>query len=172
MLLHICCGPCATAIIKKLQEDGYEVIGYYDNPNIHPSFEYKKRLLEAKKLANDTEIRLIVEEYNPIEYFKAIRGSEESQKERCVSCWSLRLEKAAKKAKELGLDIFGTTLRISPYQNQEALLALAKKIAKKEGIFFYETDLLGCFGESVTLSKKRGMYRQKYCGCIFSKEYR
>lgn len=169
ILLHICCGPCATASIEKLKKEGYEVVGFYYNPNIHPSCEYKKRLSEAKKLAEKTNIQLIVPEYNPDEYFKAVKGAENDMEKRCPKCWELRLAATAKKAKEFEICYFGTTLRISPYQNQEKLLGIGKEIAKKHSIKFYETDLVCEFHHSVELSKSLELYRQKYCGCIFSK---
>lgn len=172
ILLHICCGPCATATIRRLQADNYEVFGYYYNPNIHPDFEYRKRLMEAKKLADNLKIELIEEKYNPKEYFEAIRGNEVNQKERCPKCWKLRIEKTAKKAEELGIKSIATTLRISPYQNQEKLLEIGNSIAKKYNLNFYNKELVCCFNESINLSKEQGMYRQKYCGCVFSRDYR
>lgn len=172
ILLHICCGPCGTASVKKLQDEGYDVVGFYYNPNIHPKEEYQKRLAEARKLADEAGITLAIPAYEPKEYFEAIKGTEENQKKRCPKCWELRLAKTAQKATELGIKEFGTTLRISPYQDQEDLLTVAKKIAKKEGLKFYEDDLVCCFRDSVSMSKEQGMYRQKYCGCIFSKEYK
>lgn len=172
ILFHICCGPCATASIKKLQEDDYEVVGYYYNPNIHPNYEYKKRLKEARRLARRLDIKLIVDEYEPSDYFNSIKGVELDQRKRCPKCWELRLAKTAQKAKELGVNIIGSTLRISPYQNQDELLRIGRDVAKKYNLSFYEKDLANCFNESVSMSKEQGMYRQKYCGCIFSKEYR
>lgn len=172
ILFHICCGPCATASVKKIKENGFEVVGYYYNPNIHPDFEYRKRLKEAQKLAVDYNFRLEVADYEPKEYFDAIKGNEENMEKRCISCWKLRIEKTAKRAKELGIETIGTTLRISPYQNQEELLKIGSKIAKKNGLEFYQDDLVSCFSESVSISKEKSMYRQKYCGCIFSRDYR
>lgn len=171
ILFHICCGPCATASIKKLQDEGYKVTGYYYNPNIHPNSEYKKRLEEAMKLSKTLSSELIINEYQPKEYFKIIKGLERDKKERCLKCWELRLKRTAQKAKELNINIIGTTLRISPYQDQERLLNLGQVIAKDNNLSFYDDDLEFCFKESVEISKDQGMYRQKYCGCVFSKEY-
>jgi len=172
ILFHICCGPCATASIKKIQQDNYDVTGFYYNPNIYPEDEYNKRLAEAHKLAVSLKIDLIVPKYQPQEYFDAILGSEDNQKDRCPKCWELRLNRTAKKARELGIREIGTTLRISPYQNQALLLKIGKKIAEKNNLKFYTNELVSCFSESVILSKEQGMYRQKYCGCIYSREYR
>jgi epoxyqueuosine reductase len=171
ILFHICCGPCATASLERLQKEGYQVVGFYYNPNIHPEDEYKKRLLEAKRLAKELGIKLIVPKYDQKEYFEAIGKNRSDKSQRCPKCWELRLSKTAQKARELGIKNFGTTLRISPYQNQKDLLLAAKEIAQKEGLRFYEPELTSCFQESIELSKAKDMYRQKYCGCIFSKDY-
>lgn len=147
-------------------------MGYYYNPNIHPKDEYKKRLAEATKLAGRADFELIVPEYDEGEYFEAIKGLEGSKEERCPKCWELRLTKAAQKAVELGINCLGTTLRISPYQNQDELMRLGQKIATDFGLTFYVEDLVVCYRDSITLSKEQDMYRQKYCGCIYSKDYR
>jgi epoxyqueuosine reductase len=171
ILLHICCGPCATATVKKLKEEGFLVTGFFYNPNIHPNWEYKKRLKEAKKLALNNDIKLIIAEYQPVEYFNAICGFEEKKSNRCLKCWELRIEATAKKAVELGIGNIATTLRISPYQDQPKLLKLLEKITKEYGIDFYQNELTECFRDSIKISKEQDMYRQKYCGCIFSKSY-
>lgn len=170
IFFHICCGPCATATISKLQAEGFEVVGYYYNPNIHPKPEYQKRLSEAKKLAKNLNFKLIVPEYNPSEYFEAIKGYEKDKNRRCPECWNLRLEKTAQEASKMNFKVFGTTLRISPYQDQQKLLEIGKRIALKYKLDFYEDDLVCLFSESVNKSKDLKMYRQKYCGCIFSKD--
>jgi epoxyqueuosine reductase len=172
ILLHVCCGPCGTASVKRLQEEGYQVVGYYYNPNIHPEDEYERRLKEAKKLAKTSKISLIIDDYEPQDYFEVVKGKEDNPKERCLECWSLRLQKTAEKAKELNIKMIGSTLRISPYQNQIELLKIGQEIAKAHGLDFYDKDLVSCFQESVQISKSQEMYRQKYCGCIFSKKYR
>lgn len=172
ILFHICCGPCATASVRKLQKEGYRVTGFYYNPNINPEDEYEKRLLEAKKLANNLEFELIVPKYLPDQYHQAVKGDEGNMATRCPKCWELRIERTAVEAKKRNIPCFGTTLRISPYQNQEKLLEIGKRIAKKYGLEFYENELVPCFHDSVTLSKEQGMYRQKYCGCIYSKSYK
>lgn len=183
ILFHICCGPCGTASVQKLQKEGYKVVGFYYNPNIYPEGEYKKRLSEAKKLAKKLSIKLIVPKYNQDEYFNTIgigksakrlnlsKGSTfliPDKKVRCSKCWELRLEKTAKEAEKLGTETIGTTLRISPYQNQEKLLEIGRKIAKKYNLKFYEDDLVCEYRNSIEMSKEKKMYRQKYCGCKYS----
>lgn len=171
ILFHVCCGPCGTASLKKLSEEGYVVTGYYYNPNIQPNYEYKKRLKEARGLFKKMALPLVIERYQPAEYFKAVKGSENNKEERCINCWRLRLEKTAQKANDLGIKNFGTTLRISPYQNQKELKKIALEVAAKYNLKFYLPELVDCFQESIELSKEANMYRQKYCGCIFSKSY-
>jgi hypothetical protein len=187
ILFHVCCGPCGTASIKRLQGEGYLVTAFYYNPNIHPKEEYKKRLAEAKKLATGLGIKIIVPKYNPSEYFKAIgvdegnfldliykKGSRTKFPppiKRCPHCWRMRLEVTAQKAKELNIKIIGSTLRISPYQDQRELLSIGKKVAARHGVEFYSEDLTSIYTDSIIISKEKGMYRQKYCGCLFSKEY-
>lgn len=168
ILFHICCGPCATASVQKLKADGYEVTGFYYNPNIYPESEYAKRLQEARRLAELDEMQFIVPAYNPREYDAVVKGVEEDQEERCRRCWELRLRETAKVAAGRGLKNIGTSLRISPYQNQVELLALAKKISGERGLNFYALELTPYYPESVKLSKDLGMYRQRYCGCRFS----
>lgn len=172
ILLHICCGPCGTASVKRLQDEGYQVFGFYYNPNIQPKEEYERRLKEAKRLARASKIPLIVDDYKPSEYFEVIKGKEDNPQKRCPKCWALRLQKTAERAKELNIKMIGSTLRISPYQDQVELLKIGEKIANVHGLDFYDKDLSSCFQESVQISKSQEMYRQKYCGCVFSKEYR
>jgi predicted adenine nucleotide alpha hydrolase (AANH) superfamily ATPase len=169
ILFHICCGPCATASVTKLQEEGYETLGFYFNPNIYPKSEYEKRLKEAKKFADEEDFQFIIPNYDPKLYAEAVRGHEDNQEERCRRCWRLRLNEAAKMAKELGFKEFGSSLRISPYQNQTELLALAKEIAVDYGLKFYDLELTPLYQDSVKMSKERKMYRQRYCGCRYSR---
>lgn len=169
ILFHICCGPCATASVQKLQSERYEVTGFYYNPNIYPKTEYKKRLKEARKLAEIDNLQFIVPKYLPLDYRRAIKGREAKGEGRCRRCWEIRLQQTAELAKELGFQTFGTSLRISPYQNQTELLSLAEEIAARYGLRFYDAELTSLYRDSVVMSKELGMYRQKYCGCRYSR---
>lgn len=171
ILFHICCGPCSTASIEQLSKEGFLPLGFYYNPNIYPKSEYAKRLKEAQKFAQDKNIQFIVPKYITSEYDVAVKGVEGNKSKRCLECWRLRLEETAKLAKELGLEDFGTSLRISPYQNQAELLALAEGLASKYDLKFYDLDMVPLYRDSVRISKDLGMYRQKYCGCKYSKDY-
>ncbi len=172
ILLHICCGPCATGGVEKINTQIYELIGFYYNPNIHPQEEYTKRLQETVDFFKSNNLKLIIPEYDPQQYFKKIAGDENNKDKRCLKCWQLRLETTAQKATELGINTIGTTLRISPYQNQTKLLKISQEIAGRYNLNFYSDDLSAYYRYSVETSKRLGMYRQKYCGCTFSKDYK
>jgi predicted adenine nucleotide alpha hydrolase (AANH) superfamily ATPase len=168
LLLHICCGPCALAPIKALIEKKFEkIVGYYYNPNIHPPSEYKRR----RDVVRDTEKKLGIEviypPYRMEEYFRKVLSKEDSP-ERCRNCWELRLSVTADYAKENGFDTFTTTLLISPYQNHELLKEIGENIARENGVKFYYQDFRKVFRESQEEAKKNELYRQKYCGCVFS----
>ncbi len=172
ILFHQCCGPCGTASFEQLEKDGYEITSLYYNPNIHPRAEYLKRRTEAERLCQEKGIALLVPPYNPKEYDEAVLGKEADPQKRCRSCWQLRMREAARFAAENGFAEFGTTLRISPYQDQAELLRLGEEIGDEFGLKFYDFDLVTLYPESVRLSKEREMYRQKYCGCKYSQQYR
>ncbi|RLG58102.1 MAG: recombinase [Candidatus Hydrothermarchaeota archaeon] len=172
LMLHACCAPCATHVVKVLREK-YEVIVYFYNPNIHPEEEYHLRMKNMIKLAELYDFPLIIGDYDVELWFERIKGFEKEKEggERCKLCFELRLEKTAKLAKELGMPIFATTLTISPHKNAEVINSIGKKIAKKYNIKFFEADFKkkNGFKKSVEESKRLNLYRQNYCGCIFSK---
>ncbi len=179
ILLHICCSNCALYPIKMFKEDGHDLTGFWFNPNIHPHDEYISRLDSLKKLAGQwhTDIHYI-EEYTPEDYFNklGITAPDDSDisdippfPERCASCYMLRLERTAKHAAENGFDAFSTTLLISPYQDFEKLTAAGKELANKYNVEFHLKDFRPFFRDAMNLSKELGLYRQKYCGCIYSK---
>jgi len=168
LLLHICCGPCALYPIKKLLGTKFkEVTGFYYNPNIHPPSEYKKRKDALHDVEKELGLKVIYPPYEIEEYFKKI-VSKENTFERCRLCWELRLLGAARFAKENDFDSFTTTLLISPYQNHELVKEIGEDIAHKIRIEFYYEDFRKGFRASQEEAKKHDMYRQKYCGCVFS----
>ena len=166
ILLHTCCGPCAICTVKRLRDHGFEVTAFWYNPNVHPFTEYRSRLEAMRTLARAIELPLIVAEgYDMIDYFRAVVGHEG---DRCRDCFRLRLKKAAAVAKEKGLDAFTTTLLISPYQKHELLREVGEEVARELGIDFYYGDFRPEFHESHHLSRELDLYRQKYCGCVYS----
>lgn len=170
VLLHTCCAPCSVKCIDELQKSGEEPTIFWFNPNIHPYTEYKARkntLIEYSKTKN---LQIIIEEnYGLREFIKSVYPDFNS---RYKYCYSVRLEKTAQKAKELGFDYFSTTLLISPYQNHEMICEVAESVAKKYGVKFLYKDFRPFFREGQKIARELGMYMQKYCGCIFSEEER
>lgn len=172
LLLHSCCGPCSTQVINVLKDD-YLITIYYYNPNIDTDEEYNHRLSEQKRFCDIIGVEVIEEEHLPEEFDCLVKGLE-NEKEggaRCAVCFRLRLEKTAKKAKELGYDYFGTTLTVSPHKNAEVINLIGKAIEKKYDIAFLEGNYKKQDGykKSIEFSKKYNLYRQNYCGCKYSR---
>lgn len=169
VLLHICCGPCATYPLEELQKH-YDVRGFFCNPNIHPYREWQRRLNHTKKVAEQYRIPLeTVEEY-PLETF--LQNCLANPQERCTYCYTYRLEETAKRALDLGISMFTTTLLISPYQNRDAILSIGETLAKRKGLQFQGFDFRPGFSRSRVLAKELNLYRQGYCGCVFSEKDR
>jgi len=167
LLLHTCCAPCLMYPLEQLKKKGYEVTGFFYNPNIHPFAEYKKRKQAVEDFSRKANLEVIFPEYRPAEFFQAANTKEEG-KERCVLCWTLRLKKTAKSAKERGFESFTTTLLVSPYQDQEALKKIGHDAASEEGIEFYDEDFRPGFKKAHEEARIKGIYCQNYCGCIYS----
>ena len=170
LLLHICCAPCALAPFLELVNKELEISGFFYNPNIHPQEEYDRRLEAVKSFSTKENFSVVFPEYEPQVFFTKVSGVENSPKERCPLCWGLRLGKAALYAKENNFDIFTTTLLISPYQDHEQIKKIGLDLAKKYSLDFYYQDFRPFFRNSQQKAKEEELYRQKYCGCIFSKE--
>ncbi|MBI5043916.1 MAG: epoxyqueuosine reductase QueH [Nitrospirae bacterium] len=172
LLLHICCAPCSTAVIERLK-DKFEITGYFYDPNIHPEEEYMRRLGEAKELYNKIGIPLIEAQYDAEIWFKLTENLKQELEggKRCKVCYDMRLEKAAEFAKENGFDIFTTVLSISPHKKASVINSIGRGLSEKYGIKFYEADFKkkDGFKRSLELSRKYNLYRQDYCGCIYSK---
>lgn len=176
LLLHSCCGPCSSAVLERLTTD-FELTVFYYNPNIYPEEEYHKRVEEQERLINAFPavypIRFIAGEYIPADFYKTVNGLEKEPEggSRCLECFRLRLREAAEKAQELHMDYFTTTLTVSPLKNAEVLNALGEEIARDyEGLSFLPSDFKKRNGykRSCELSAEYDMYRQDYCGCVFS----
>ncbi|MFP4456258.1 MAG: epoxyqueuosine reductase QueH [Clostridia bacterium] len=170
ILLHMCCGPCASATIEYLKKEGHEVYGYFYNPNIHPLMEYRKREESAYKLAEIMNIKMIGEpKYGLNEYLREVVYRENK---RCYLCYNMRISETARMARVGKFDAFTTTLLISPYQAHNQIIELANVAADRENISFYYYDFRELFKRSIELSKEHNLYRQQYCGCIYSEEDR
>jgi len=174
ILFHICCGNCALFPVKLSLSEGHDFTGFWYNPNIHPFEEYMLRLDSLKKLADEWRIdMLFTDEYKPEEFFNAFKDDAvPASPERCKACYALRLEKTAAKARDEGFEAFSTTLLISPYQDFDQIIMTGKGLAAKYNVRFYEKDFRPWFNDALALSKELRLYRQKYCGCLFSEQER
>lgn len=164
VLVHTCCGPCLIYPLKVLREQGHEVFSYFYNPNIHPYSEYLKRLDALKSLCEKEKFSLKEGDYDFYHYFHEILLREN----RCQGCYRLRLSKAAEVAKKEGFAAFTTTLLVSPHQKHQNIKEIGEKIAQSHNITFLYQDFRPGYQETVKGSKARGLYRQKYCGCLYS----
>ena len=177
LLLHSCCAPCSSYVIEYLSEF-FDITLLYFNPNISPEAEYLKRVAEVKRLISEmplkSEVKLIEGRYFPDLFFKAAEGMENLPEggERCFRCYRLRLAEAAVVAKEKGFDYFTTTLSISPHKNAQKLNEIGEELEKEYGVKYLYADFKkrGGYKRSIELSHIYGLYRQNYCGCIYSKK--
>ncbi len=171
ILAHICCAPDAIYVVGFLQNE-YLTTGYFYNPNIWPQDEYMKRLGETRKVERILGFELLEEVYDSGRWMKAAgKFKDEPEKgRRCNICYALRLERAAQKTSALGIPSFTTVMSLSPWKKADVLNRIGRMIGRKYGIHFLEADFKkkGGFQKSVELSRRHGLYRQDYCGCIFS----
>lgn len=176
LLLHACCAPCSSAVLERLASHFKISILYY-NPNITEEKEYQKRLDELRKFISKLnfkyQINIIDSRYEPKEFFKIAKGleKEKEQGKRCYKCYELRLEETAKVAKEKNFDFFATTLTLSPYKKTSWLNEIGENLSKKYQANYLYSDFKKKNGykRSIELSKEYNLYRQDYCGCIYSK---
>lgn len=191
LLVHICCGPCAIYPLKKILGGRMDVWGFFFNPNIHPYTEYQKRLGAVKILAEKMDVKMLYrDEYNLEEFLKNTirqeavergfslatagepKGSHYNKPARCGYCYSSRLEATAQAAKENNFDYFSSSLLYSKYQEHDMIKNIGNGLAEKYGIPFYYDDFRIGWKEGIKESKDMGLYRQQYCGCIFSEKER
>ena len=176
LLLHSCCAPCSSYVLEYLS-DYFEITVFYYNPNISPAEEYEKRAAEQQHLNRELPathpIHLVVGAYEPERFYAVSRGLEQVPEggERCFRCFRLRLEEAAKMAAEGGFDYFATTLTISPLKNAQKLNEIGEELSELYKVEHLPSDFKKKNGykRSVELSALYGLYRQNYCGCVFSK---
>lgn len=175
LLLHSCCAPCSCAVIEYLLQY-FQLTVFFYNPNITFEDEYRKRLEEQRDYhrRRGYDIEIIEGRYNPKEeFFEKVKGLEKAKEggERCYKCYGLRLEETAIKAKELGFDYFTSALSISPMKNSQWINELGESFGEKYGVKFLNGDFKkkSRYLRSVNISKEYDLYRQDYCGCIFSK---
>ncbi len=170
LLLHICCGPCSIFPISCLQSDNIKVTGYFYNPNIHPFKEFRRRLVTAEDYSRQIGLLLISDrKYGLIEF---LRGVVHKESKRCSYCYNIRLENTVQKAKEEGFDSFSSTLLYSKYQNHQKIISVCEKLSKQYSLPFYYEDFREGWQAGIDKSKDLNMYRQPYCGCIYSEQER
>lgn len=179
LLLHCCCAPCSSYVLEYLSRF-FEITCLFYNPNISPAEEYEKRAEELRRLISEqphkNPVSIIVEKYNPQDFFAAVKGYEHIKEggERCFRCYRLRLEMAAKYAKEYNFDYFCSTLSISPLKNARKLNDIGEELSEIYKISHLPNDFKkkGGYKRSIELSAEYDLYRQNYCGCVFSKNER
>ncbi len=179
ILLHSCCGPCSTSVIERLEE-AYDITVFFYNPNVtnegeyHKRFETEKQFVDAfnKSLPAGHRVHLIEGEYDPEEYLRFVKGYEDEPENgsRCTKCFEFRMERTAREAAERGFPEFSTTLSVSPHKSTEKIRQVGYSLEEKYGVHFLDESFKkkDGFRRSVELSREYGLYRQNYCGCIFS----
>lgn len=170
VLMHICCGPCAIYPVKSLRDDGMEVMGFFYRHNIHPYTECLKRQETLQNYADQIDLRLIHQDGYDLEGF--IQNVVYREADRCRYCYHDRLRSTALLAKRGKFDYFTTTLLYSKFQNHELVKITGESIGKSIGVDFLYQDFRTGWKEGVQTSKDLGMYRQQYCGCIYSEKER
>ncbi|MDI6733804.1 MAG: epoxyqueuosine reductase QueH [Planctomycetota bacterium] len=174
LLLHICCGVCASGLIEKFRKDGYKIAGFFYNPNIHPYKEFLKRLRAVEMLSETEEIPVFYERnYGLIEFLSSqspdnLQWKKEPNLFRCARCYEMRLSRTADIAREHNFPVFSSTLIISPCQNQLLIKNIGENIAQSKEIVFKYERVTELYPQCVEFARKRQLYRQQYCGCIFS----
>jgi epoxyqueuosine reductase len=169
LLVHTCCAPCLIAPLQEMRKEWDVTLVWY-NPNIHPFTEYVKRRDALKEYAEKENLPVIWQDEYDLEMYLNVTGHKST--ERCQVCYEMRLERVAQLAMGQGFDAFTTTLLYSKYQRHEEIRAVGESLANRFGVDFYYRDWRILWEEGKDLSKQAGMYRQKYCGCIFSEQLR
>lgn len=170
ILLHTCCGPCALFPLQQLRTAGHDVTGFFYNPNIHPYLEYARRRDAAIQMAEQEDMPLILRDDYDLEGFLAHVAAEPDK--RCSYCYSSRLRAVAEAAVEGGFKAFTASLLYSRYQKHDEIRAVGEQIGSEYGVPFYYQDFRSGWQEGIRLSKELGLYRQQYCGCIYSEKER
>lgn len=170
VLLHLCCGPCALYPLAVLRGEGIAVCGWFYNHNIHPYQEYQRRRDAARQMADQQGLELMVQDEYRLEEFLAHVAAEPDQ--RCGYCYASRLDAAAAAAREGGFDAFTSSLFYSRYQNHELMRQKAEEAADRHRVTFLYRDFRPGWQEGIRRSKELGLYRQQYCGCIYSEKER
>ncbi|KAF0185546.1 MAG: hypothetical protein FD164_111 [Nitrospirae bacterium] len=170
VLMHICCANCALYPLSVFDDRAVSVTGFWWNPNIHPFLEYRSRLAAVKQLAALRRLSVEYDDtYGLVEFLRHVAGREE---DRCSYCYRIRLEATALRARELGLDGFTTSLLVSPYQKFDTIQEMGRALQERHDIAFLDEDFRPGYRKGMQMSRELGLYRQKYCGCVYSEMQR
>ena len=172
ILVHICCANCACFPYESLKEEGFHVTGFWYNPNIHPYTEYERRLAAMKSFAGIQGLEVLYGNGYDVSGFAKNLNGDFDFPSRCESCYRMRLEAAALMAKSKNISLFTTTLLHSVHQKHELIMKIGEEIAGRHGLEFYYSDFRKGWNKGIEISKKLELYRQQYCGCIFSEKER
>ncbi len=175
ILLHVCCAPCSIKCVERLRTEGTEPVLFWYNPNIHPFTEYRNRKDALVRYAGEIGLELILRDEYGLRSFLARTGCGPDAFQRgyrCPKCYASRLEATAAHAEENGFDGFCTSLSISPYQDHALIREIGDEAARRFGVEFFYRDFRPWFREGQREARERGLYMQKYCGCLFSEEER
>jgi len=171
LLLHVCCAPCSTYIIDLLQGE-FEITAFFYNPNIHPPQEHHRRAQEARHLCQRLGVEIIADDDDAHRWSRRMRGRQADREggPHCSVCFWIRLAQTAMVAEERGFDYFATTLTVSPHKDARTINRVGEKAARGLRTKFYPADFKkqDGFKKSCQLSLKHGLYRQDYCGCVYS----
>lgn len=172
ILLHICCGPCSLYPLKTLREIGIKVKGYFYNPNIHPNQEFKLRIEALREVEKIEALEIIWEDTYGLKTFLDEVSFHWERPKRCERCYYIRLKKTAETAEKLRASAFTTTLLYSPFQLHDLIKEIGEELSYRYKVPFYYEDWRKGYQEGKARAIELGIYRQKYCGCIFSEEER
>ncbi|HUT36801.1 MAG TPA: epoxyqueuosine reductase QueH [Planctomycetota bacterium] len=171
-LIHACCAPCLCALLDELREDGVVPTALFCNPNIHPLIEFRRRLKACQVLADRERLPLVACDAYGLESFLDAIGARRARPERCHACYAMRLDATARYAAEHGFPRFTSTLLVSPQQDRDALCTLGHAAAGRYGVAFDDTDRRHLHDRGMEQARRLQLYRQQYCGCIFSEHER
>lgn len=166
LFLHICCAPCAEYPVQYLRQEGYELMAYFYNPNIQPQKELDRRLENVRIFSEKYKLPLHMDDQSAETMWRNFKS--DSKQDHCKVCYALRMDNVAKKCKALGYEQFTTVLTVSPWQDHEEIKRAGEQAAKRHGVEFVYMDFRAGYREGQEMAKADGLYRQRYCGCIYS----
>jgi len=172
ILVHTCCAPCLCALLEPLAERAAPFTAFFYNPNIHPFLEFRRRIKALRVLADQERISAAVDDAYGLEAFLDAIGTRRATPERCRVCYAMRLDGAAAYAAAHGFPVFTSTLLVSPMQGREAICELGHAAAERNGVAFADTDWRDRHDLGLDEARRRSLYRQQYCGCVFSEHER